>query len=112
MDLGGIVDFVFPPRCGGCGARGRWLCPACVAGVRPAPRRRCCRCGRWCAVEPCPLCVGGAPALDSLTAMVVLEGPLRTAVHRLKYRDRPGLGAPLAAAALGACPNLPEGVAM
>ena len=53
-------------------------------------------------MEPCPLCVGGAPALDSLTAMVVLEGPLRTAVHRLKYRDRPGLGAPLAAAALGA----------
>jgi ComF family protein len=92
-----IVDFFFPPRCGGCRALGAWFCAACRASVRPARQHGCLRCGRRTAITPCPLCDEAPPALDGLFAPVRLEGPLREAVHRLKYGDRPHLARALAA---------------
>lgn len=60
------LDVLYPPRCGGCDAPGAWTCPAC-------------RDGRERAAAPRPRHV------RSLEALGAFAGPLRRAIHRLKY---------------------------
>jgi ComF family protein len=84
--LDAFLDFVFPRRCAGCGQTGAWFCTACAAQARRAP-----------------------PAPDGFHAVFVLEGPLREAVHRLKYADRPQLAGPLAAVMADALDRVPAG---
>jgi ComF family protein len=101
-------EFLFPPRCGGCGRRGSWFCGGCRdSALMPAPRW-CPGCGRRCAVDPCPLCASGGLGPDDLVAWFHLQGPLREAVHRLKYGDRPRLAGPLVELGLARSP-LPAG---
>lgn len=71
-----LLDLLYPPRCGGCDAPGAWLCARCRASLAPAaaPRPRHVR---------------------SLVALGRFAGPLRQAVHRLKYRREAVLAAPL-----------------
>ena len=111
MRAEGVLDFLFPPRCGGCGARGDWFCVDCRAQARPALRRACRGCGRLCAVDTCPACLSAGSGADSLVAWFLLEGPVREAIHRLKYGDRPWLAGPLVELGLSQGP-LPEGVIM
>ncbi|MFN2463635.1 MAG: ComF family protein [Candidatus Dormibacteria bacterium] len=92
------LDAVFPRRCGGCLARGTWLCEDCRAAVRAAPVTACRRCHRPVSLDPCPMCEAGEGP-DAMIAMARLEGPLREAVHRFKYGDRPQLAPYLVAAA-------------
>ncbi len=63
-----------PPRCAGCGAPGSWLCLDCREGCEPPAVRSL-----------------GVP----LRAAGAYVGPLRTAIHRFKYREEPGLAAEL-----------------
>lgn len=104
-----LIDLVFPPRCvvEGCGARGRWLCPACLGGVVAVPSPRC----GWCGAHVggpgrCPDCRGEPPPFERATAMGAYVRPLRDAVHALKYRHvhpvAPVLGRLVAAARLAA----------
>ena len=74
--LAGLRDLLVPPRCAGCGAMGSWYCVACRDASDPIARRR------------------GALVL---TATGAHEGPLREAIHRLKYANEPGLAAELGA---------------
>ena len=92
----GVLDLFFPPRCGGCGRSGGWLCRDCRLAARPLAPLSCPTCSRPCAVVPCPLCSSSSPSLDSVTAWFALEGPIREAVHRLKYEDRPALATHIA----------------
>src|SRR5579864_7341972 len=94
--LTAALDLVFPPRCGGCGRRGAWFCQACRDRVRRAPLTACRRCRRLVSLDPCPMCEAGEGP-DSMVALARLEGPLREAVHRLKYGDRPQLAGPIVA---------------
>ena len=72
--LSGIRDLLVPPRCAGCGGSGSWYCVACRDGSDPMVRR-----------------VGALV----VTAIGGHEGPLRDAIHRLKYGREPGLAAEL-----------------
>jgi ComF family protein len=56
------------------------------------------------------MCAVVRPTLDGLVAVALLDGPLREAVHRFKYRDRPGLAGPLVAALRPNIGQLPPGV--
>ncbi|GAC1327435.1 MAG: phosphoribosyltransferase family protein [Candidatus Dormibacteria bacterium] len=89
-----LLDIVFPPRCGGCRGRGQWFCAACSASVRLAPLWACRRCHRAVSLDPCPMCEAGEGP-DSMIALARLEGPVREAVHALKYGDRPHLAPPM-----------------
>ena len=71
----GLLDLIFPPRCGGCGRYGAAWCAGCEAGLRPIPR------GTLAGI---PLIAGGR-----------LQGPWQRAIHTYKYRPRPQLAAPL-----------------
>jgi ComF family protein len=78
----GFLDFLYPPRCVGCGRFGPWLCEECLAQMPalPAPRR---------------LSAAATP-LD-VWSVGPHVGILRTAVHALKYEEVRVLAVPLAA---------------
>lgn len=61
---------LLPPRCAGCGAPGAWLCLTCRDTVEPLAARI------------------PRPATQAAGAYA---GPLRSAIHRYKYRDERGL---------------------
>lgn len=74
--LEALRDVLVPPRCAGCGGSGSWYCVACRDGSDPLTRR-----------------VGAL----ALTATGAHEGPLREAIHRLKYGNERGLASELGA---------------
>jgi len=75
-----LLDLIFPPRCGGCGAYGAPWCAACAGTLRP----------------PSATTLAGIP----LVAAGRFDGPLQQAIHTYKYRPRPQL-APVLAPPLG-----------
>lgn len=69
-----LLQAVFPARCAGCGTAALALCPACLAGVRPAPAAR------------------PPPGIDWWASPFAYEGALRELIARAKYRNaRAGL---------------------
>src|SRR5712691_7606914 len=82
----GLLDVLYPPRCVVCREPGQErLCPACRGAILPA--------------QP-PL--AASSALAGRACVGIYEGPLRQAVHCLKYEDRRALARDLGAL-LAAC---------
>jgi ComF family protein len=98
------LDAVFVPRCLGCDRGGSHFCARCAAGLQPLPPPWCESCGQ--PVAAAAAAAGGGPRcrecrrrpwpLRGVRSVAALEGPLRRAVHRLKYRRRPGAARVLA----------------
>lgn len=87
------LDWLLPPRCGGCRRRGYWLCPACQMSLTPLPAPSCQRCGRPIVrAERCRRCRLAPPAFDRAWSAYHYAGPLRQAIHRFKYGGERGLG--------------------
>ena len=83
--LGPVLDVLFPRRCVGCG-RGPWpLCTACAAEVVELAPPWCERCGAPAAraTSRCPDCPPQPIALAR--SAFLFDGPVRAAVHRLKF---------------------------
>ena len=74
-----LLDVVYPPRCGGCDRRGVWFCAYCAASLTPPPDDG-----------------GSLPGMNSLVCVGAFDGPLRSAIHNLKYENDTPLAAPLA----------------
>ena len=88
--LEALRDVLVPPRCAGCGGSGSWYCVACRDGSDPLIRT-----------------IGAL----AVTAAGAHEGPLREAIHRLKYGNEPGLASELGALlAAGIAADLARGV--
>jgi ComF family protein len=86
-----VRDVLLAPRCAGCGDPGLWFCVAC---------RDLCD----------PVTLSGAVPVRGAGAYA---GPLRAAIHRLKYSGERGLADELGAlVALEAARDLARGVAM
>lgn len=101
-----LFELCFPSRCVGCNARGTWLCQRCHAQLERLPQPRCVHCGnivdgtiRREAQKDAPLrcrtCTQHPPAYARLVCGYVFAGPLRSAIHQLKYRRGRHLAAPL-----------------
>jgi ComF family protein len=92
-----VLDFLLPPRCGGCRRVGSWLCDRCRASVRRLEEPLCLRCGAE--VESARRECGCRARLRSLTRLrsaVAYEGPVESAIHRFKYEGWRRLAGPLA----------------
>lgn len=80
-----ILDILFPRTCVGCGRRGMYFCPECVASF-PLASPICPLCGRGSigglTHEPCARPLG----LDGLVALFAYRDGVKAAVKRLKYR--------------------------
>jgi ComF family protein len=92
------VAALFPARCVGCERRGAAFCAGCWAALPRLQPPLCPRCSR---PEPggrrCAFCRQGAPELLAVRAGCAFGGPVRTAIHRLKYEQERHLAGPLAA---------------
>jgi competence protein ComFC len=87
------IDLVYPPLCAGCGSKGVRWCPTCQQGIRFVTPPVCECCGReQDTTGLCPWCKSSRPHFTSLRSWGYFEGPLREAVHALKYRRDLGLG--------------------
>ena len=81
------LDLLFPLQCLGCQREGNLLCAQCRAGLdklkppyctvcaQPSPRSLC----NWCRRTPLEI--------DGIRAPYLMQGPIREAIHSLKYRS-------------------------
>ncbi len=82
-----VLDLVFPPRCEVCRRVGNWLCPTCAGQLQLLEGPLCLRCGRiWSGSGPCRSCCTAPLKIQILRSAFLFEGPIRGAVHALKYR--------------------------
>jgi competence protein ComFC len=87
------LDLLYPPLCGGCGAKGQRWCSSCQLATRLLGKNVCDKCG--CALSApglCSQCSCSPPHFDRLRAWAGYGGPLRKAIHRLKYKKDMSLG--------------------
>lgn len=83
------LDLLFPPRCAGCGRPGALWCAACAAAVIPIMPPVCPGCGiPWPEGDRCPACRTDPLRLAGIRSACLYQGPLRRAVHRLKFHGR------------------------
>jgi ComF family protein len=98
LGLCGWLDWLLPPRCGGCGALGAWLCAACRGRIRRLEEPLCPRCGRELEDfrRGCG-CRARLRAVTRIRSAAAYEGPLERALHRFKYEGWRALAPALAA---------------
>ena len=91
------VDWLYPPICGGCGKNGTRWCQTCQNKVTTLKDQICPRCG---SIEPhgllCKDCQINLPPFKASRSWGQYHGPLREAIHRLKYQNDIGLAEVLA----------------
>jgi ComF family protein len=93
-----FLDLLFPPRCVGCGEQGVFLCRACVEAMPRALPPRCPLC--WQPDrrgEMCSRCAQARPTFAGARSLYLFQGPVREAVHALKYNHLSALARPMAA---------------
>ena len=94
------LDWLYPPLCAGCGAPGILWCSRCQADSEIIPPDQVCT---YCGMpkrnheKPCARCQKTPPPYSALRSWAFFVGPLREAIHSLKYQQNMGLGSKLAA---------------
>ncbi len=106
-NLWSALDWLFPPTCGGCKRPGLRWCDGCQQQVIRITGPVCERCGEplaWHASLPeyesaagprstlCPKCQARPPEYQALRSFAEFGGPIREALHRLKYQRDIGIG--------------------
>jgi len=95
--LWSALDWIFPPRCGGCDRFAERWCEQCQNEVVRIQSAICPLCGAPAATaQTCQTCVANPPHFQALRSFCVYSGPARRAVIRLKYSRDIGLGEALA----------------
>lgn len=95
------LDLLFPPVCGGCGAPGSRWCLGCQQKVKILEGNLCDVCGLPQERSgTCETCMTDRPRYRSLRAWTTFEDPIRSALHKLKYRRDFSMGDAIAAAML------------
>jgi competence protein ComFC len=83
------LDWLFPPNCGGCGGSGSRWCPDCHSSTQVLQSPMCSICGapldRSSEAGLCALCKSAPPACTAIRSWAIYSGPIRNAIHRLKY---------------------------
>jgi ComF family protein len=88
-----ILDWLFPPDCGGCGNPGTRWCSECKKNVQLVPNPVCDVCGLpQTRSGLCDRCQQTNPSFKQLRSWAVFEAPVQGALHRLKYQRDIGLG--------------------
>lgn len=102
-----LVDFFVPPACAGCRRMGARFCSHCLAEVVWITEPICAVCGLESAEtnRPCWSCRRHPLCLEHIRAAAHFTGPLRNAIHGLKYRQGFALAAPLGALMVSAWPR-------
>lgn len=90
------LDWLYPPHCGGCGKQiSRW-CQECQRETKLITGQVCHKCGCVCDSGLCSRCGNVNIDYEGLRSWAIYSGPLRKAVHQLKYNGDMSLGEILA----------------
>jgi competence protein ComFC len=101
------LDCLYPPACGGCGAQGERWCASCQAKTVITGLDVCPTCGQACVRSGlCSQCRAALPKYTQLRSWAEYAGPLRQALHRLKYHKDMALGEVLARPLVGCLRDL------
>ncbi|OGF99454.1 hypothetical protein A2Y99_00280 [Candidatus Gottesmanbacteria bacterium RBG_13_37_7] len=81
-----VLDLIFPKRCVSCGRLGKYICQQCLAKIEFTVHPICPVCSR--------LSIGGithprcqtACGIDGMFALARYRGPLKDAIHLIKYK--------------------------
>ncbi len=91
------LDWIFPPHCAGCHNPGDRWCSDCYEASERILSPNCECCGNYLDTKiNCNLCDQNLPDFNAARAWGYHEGPLKRAVHQLKYRRDIALGDKLA----------------
>lgn len=91
----GLIDALFPPRCGGCQADSTLWCDACQASLAYVCPPTCDRCGEPHTIGLCTKCRAQPLQIESIHSVVIFQDKVRHAIHRFKYERLAGLAEPL-----------------
>ena len=80
------LDFVLPIHCAGCGREGTVICGQCVDGFYKLTRPYCRVCAAPGVTGVCRWCRQYPQGFDLLRSPFLFQGPIRDAIHRLKYK--------------------------
>ena len=83
------LDLLLPLHCVGCRWEGDVLCASCIEGLRPLEQPFCDTCAQPNVNGRCQWCLEHPSKIDGIRAPYLFEGPLREAVHRLKWSFLP-----------------------
>lgn len=87
------LDWVYPPFCGGCHKPGSRWCSDCQDKVEKLETKFCQKCGNILEQNSiCEKCQASPPSYQAMRSWAKFSGPLREAIHRLKYKNDLGLG--------------------
>ena len=96
-----VLDLLYPPVCAGCGAAGSSWCRECQQRVNVLDGTLCDVCGLPQEKSgTCEGCLADRPRYRSLRSWTIFEDPVRSALHKLKYRRNFSMGDAIAAAML------------
>jgi competence protein ComFC len=88
-----VLDWLYPPTCGGCEQVGVRWCADCSQITPEIEPPFCPICGNiYHEYKPCLRCQDSRPLYVSLRSYTVFYGPIKNAIHRLKYKRDIGLG--------------------
>jgi len=83
------LDWVFPPSCAGCGTVGLRWCSTCHEEIQCLYPPYCQRCGQKYEIgknSVCNRCQADPPKMTAIRSWALFGGPLRQALHRIKYQ--------------------------
>jgi len=87
------IDWLYPPNCGGCGTLGERWCQTCQEQTQLISGNVCPICGYpQAGTDICQSCISSVPDYNALRSWGFFTGPLREALHRLKYQQDLGIG--------------------
>lgn len=87
------LDWLYPPRCGGCDQSGSRWCEDCQDSTSIIKAPICQYCGRQLRMgNSCDQCLIERPKLRTIRSWALYKGPLQSAIKRLKYMGDIGLG--------------------
>lgn len=92
-----MIDWLYPPVCGGCEKKGERWCETCNRLAQVIVSPVCPLCGQPQAEQVlCKRCQQSPPAYSALRSWAIFGNQVRNALHRLKYKGDLGLGEALA----------------
>ena len=102
----GVMDLIYPPHCVVCRDAGDgYLCPKCADKITLIKPPVCYKCGKPCEASVCDECYQREYAFECARSAGIFDGPLRDAIHAMKYRNYEAVVDPLAQIMIRAFPD-------
>src|SRR3989344_728193 len=81
-----FLDFIFPKKCVYCGKFGQYICKDCSIKMEPIKTSICPMCERAAIDGKTHPGCQTRYSLDGLTSLYRYDGPVKSAIKRLKYK--------------------------